>query len=72
MTETKKATREEIERRAYEIYLARAGDSGSEVEDWLKAEGQLTGEGAEQLEELPEIEASPAPRPPVRRRAVAS
>ena len=48
------------------------GDSGSEVEDWLKAERQLTGEGAEQLEELPEIEASPAPRPPVRRRAVAS
>ena len=72
MTETKKATREEIERRAYEIYLARAGDSGSEVEDWLEAERQLTGEGAEELEEWPEIEASPAPPPPMRRRARAS
>jgi len=69
MTETKKATREEIERRAYEIYLARAGDSGSEVEDWLEAERQLTGEG---ISGHSSIEASPAPPPPMRRRARAS
>ena len=72
MKETKKTTREEIERRAYELYLARGGDFGSEVEDWLEAERQLTGDGAEKLEELPEIEASPAPRTPMRRRAKAS
>ena len=40
--------------------------------DWLEAERQLTGDGAEKLEELPEIEASPAPRTPMRRRAKAS
>jgi len=72
MGERERARGEEGGRRAYEIYLARAGDSGSEVEDWLEAERQLTGEGAEELEEWPEIEASPAPPPPMRRRARAS
>jgi hypothetical protein len=46
MTEAKKPTREEIERRAHELYLARGGDSGSAVADWLEAEKQLTGCGA--------------------------
>ena len=32
MAETEKATRAEIERRVYGLYLARGGDSGSEVE----------------------------------------
>jgi hypothetical protein len=34
-------TREEIERRAYEIYLERGGVEGYEREDWLKAEQEL-------------------------------
>lgn len=34
---------EEIARRAYEIYLARAGKPASAVDDWLQAERELTG-----------------------------
>lgn len=34
-------TREEIELRAYEIYLERGGAHGQDVEDWLQAEREL-------------------------------
>jgi len=34
-------SREEIARRAYELYLARGGADGSEQEDWLQAEREL-------------------------------
>ncbi len=34
-------SREEIARRAYELYLARGGAEGSEQEDWLQAEREL-------------------------------
>jgi len=34
-------TREDIERRAYEIYLERGGAEGYEMEDWLQAEQEL-------------------------------
>ncbi len=34
-------TREEIELRAYQIYLQRGGVQGQEVEDWLQAEREL-------------------------------
>jgi hypothetical protein len=34
-------SREEIERRAYELYLARGGTPGHELEDWLRAEHEL-------------------------------
>jgi len=34
-------TREEIARRAYEIYMAR-GSGGRETEDWAQAERELT------------------------------
>ena len=34
-------TREEIELRAYEIYIERGGDRGQEMEDWLQAEREL-------------------------------
>lgn len=33
--------REEIERRAYEIYLAREGVHGYDQDDWLQAEREL-------------------------------
>jgi hypothetical protein len=37
------STREqEIRIRAYEIYLQRGGQPGSELEDWLQAERELT------------------------------
>jgi hypothetical protein len=32
---------EQIERRAYEFYLARNCEPGREIEDWLKAEKDL-------------------------------
>lgn len=34
-------TREEIARRAYEIYLERGGAPGHELEDWTRAEREL-------------------------------
>ncbi len=34
-------SREEIERRAYEIYLERGGSHGQDLEDWLQAEREL-------------------------------
>ncbi|MGH9717379.1 MAG: DUF2934 domain-containing protein [Candidatus Acidiferrales bacterium] len=37
------STREQIERRAYEIYLARGGEAGNELADWLAAEAEVTG-----------------------------
>jgi hypothetical protein len=33
--------REDIERRAYALYLARGGTEGYAVEDWLQAEQEL-------------------------------
>ncbi len=34
-------TREQIARRAYEIYLTRGGTHGYDIEDWLQAEREL-------------------------------
>jgi hypothetical protein len=42
---------EDIERRAYDIYLSRGGADGSDVDDWLQAERQV-------LEELKKEKAS--------------
>ena len=35
------STREEIEQRAYEIYLARGATDGHALEDWVQAEHEL-------------------------------
>ncbi len=35
-------TREQIARRAYEIYLDRGGSHGYDIEDWLQAEQELS------------------------------
>ena len=35
---------EEIERRAHELYLRRGGQHGSDIDDWLAAETELTRE----------------------------
>lgn len=34
-------TREQIEKRAHEIYVRRGGDYGHDLDDWLAAEQQL-------------------------------
>ena len=39
------STREEkIRRRAFEIYLERGSEPGRDLEDWLQAERELTGD----------------------------
>jgi hypothetical protein len=38
------ATEYDIARRAYERYLARDGEDGHDVDDWLQAERELNGE----------------------------
>jgi hypothetical protein len=40
-----KSAHEEIRRRAYEIYLERDGQPGTEIDDWLQAERELEGGG---------------------------
>ncbi len=37
-------SREEIVRRAHELYLQRGGEHGKDVEDWVKAEKELSDE----------------------------
>ena len=39
------STREDkIRRRAYELYVERGGEPGRDIEDWLQAERELTGD----------------------------
>jgi hypothetical protein len=35
--------KEEIRRRAYELFEARGGEDGHELEDWLQAEEEIRG-----------------------------
>jgi DUF2934 family protein len=44
MFERREPSGEEIARRAYELYLQRGGEQGKDVEDWLRAEKELSGE----------------------------
>jgi Protein of unknown function (DUF2934) len=39
-------TFEQIQRRAYELFLARGGTHGCDLEDWLTAEEELSGTAA--------------------------
>jgi hypothetical protein len=54
MTNRKLPTEEQIEQRAYELYLERGGEDGRDVDDWVVAERELT--------ELSEQSTSPTPR----------
>jgi hypothetical protein len=38
-------TKQQVRERAYEIYLAREGQEGDRVSDWLAAERELQGQG---------------------------
>ena len=38
----RKPSGEEIARRAHELYLQRGGEHGKDVEDWLRAERELS------------------------------
>ena len=46
MARSLQPTPEEIRQRAHEIYLARGGTPGNELEDWLRAEQELKAEHA--------------------------
>ena len=37
-------SREEIARRAHELYVQRGSEQGKDVEDWVRAEKELSGE----------------------------
>jgi hypothetical protein len=37
---------EQIARRAYELYEARGREDGHDLDDWLRAEAEITGEAA--------------------------
>lgn len=54
MSEQKSPATEQIEQRAYELYSARGGEDGHDLEDWLAAEKELT--------QSPEQSASGAPK----------
>jgi hypothetical protein len=51
-----KPTREEVELRAYEIYIERGAQDGHDVEDWIAAEDELSNRLASEPQQ-----ATPAP-----------
>ncbi|PYT74353.1 MAG: hypothetical protein DMG41_34815 [Acidobacteria bacterium] len=42
MFERREPSGEDIARRAYELYIQRGGDHGKDVEDWVRAERELS------------------------------
>jgi hypothetical protein len=42
MVERQEVLRDGIARRAYEIYVQRGGKNGTDVEDWLRAEKEIS------------------------------
>jgi len=44
MIERKEISREDIARRAYELYTQRGCEAGKDVEDWIRAEQELGAE----------------------------
>jgi hypothetical protein len=41
---------ERVRQRAYELYIERGSESGSELDDWLQAKGEIVLEGDQQEE----------------------
>jgi hypothetical protein len=44
MIEHKELAKEDIAHRAYDLYVRRGSEPGKDVEDWVRAEKELTGE----------------------------
>jgi len=56
------ALEERIRRRAYELYVVRGNESGSELEDWLQAEEEIqTAEEQGSLVSVPKKERGRSP-----------
>jgi hypothetical protein len=53
--EVQTARTKEVAQRAYEIFLARGGQEGSDLDDWLQAERELS-------EEMPRRQAATSQR----------
>jgi Protein of unknown function (DUF2934) len=47
MVERQEVLRDGIARRAYEIYVQRGEENGRDVEDWLRAEKEISGKPAD-------------------------
>lgn len=58
MTTRKLPTAEQIEQRAYELYLERGGADGGDVDDWLAAERELTEVSEESVSAAPRARAA--------------
>ena len=52
MAELREELKDGIARRAYEIYVQRGGENGQDVEDWLKAEKEISGKTADAPEKV--------------------
>jgi hypothetical protein len=46
ITEASKNIEERIRLRAYELYVARGREDGHDLDDWLRAESEITGKAA--------------------------
>jgi hypothetical protein len=44
MIKRKELSKEEIAHRAYELYVQRGAEPGKEIEDWVRAEKELSSE----------------------------
>ncbi|PYU23030.1 MAG: hypothetical protein DMG30_12835 [Acidobacteria bacterium] len=47
MVERREVLKDDIARRAYEIYVQRGEENGKDVEDWLRAEKEISGKPAD-------------------------
>jgi hypothetical protein len=56
---------EQIRHRAYELYLARGGTHGTELQDWLRAEEEIVKAREAAIDEA-SAESFPASDPPAR------
>ena len=54
---------ERVRRRAYELYIQRGNESGSELDDWLQAEDEIRRAQEQAIDEASE-ESFPASDPP--------
>ena len=66
----RKPSREEVELRAYEIYIERGAQDGHDAEDWIAAEEELTGRATSEPESS-SAAAAPAPKTGLHRSATA-
>ena len=49
MIERKELSKEDIAHRAYELFVQRDGAPGNDIEDWVRAEKELSSESVEPL-----------------------